>query len=595
MIVYASDWAISASLMQAHDEIYHPVVFASRTLKVNELSYNVSEKEVLALLRIWDLYYNLLVGREIRVLTRHSMPAVQVGAITRSFRIMVHPPGPVDSRDHEMHERRRRDTGGDRCQHHTEVKDRRHLNRYRPQGTQTPDSNDDTHPGWGGAFSAIVWSLPGWKVVKAKSCYLENLTVNDAEYNGLLLGLDMLADLDRKRLVRGEIDCKSPGLTLWRQKALDRLREWSDHELVHVKRDWNGSVDSLASAVLQRQGGIEVHSGTEHQDLVTLNRLDEILVHMTENPMDLIREMRVDRIRQAQDEEVWITGMKKYLSGSFADFTQAEARSYGKITADYEVDKQDLLVYCPPTPRSGDDRDRLLRLVVPETLQSDVLHHYHTTLEGGHQRIGRTYQRIRNHVHWRGLYRSVQRYVGEFVDCKTGKGRPVIQGESPGNLQATYPFQIIAMDHIPSLPRSNKGNTELLIWVDLFTGYVVAKASSSRTAQTVAESYEECVFRGFRASEIIRHDREPGVMSDFFRSFNKILGQRQRATMVYRPQANGIAERMVQPATGALKMYVHDLDQKDWGEYAERLMFAINTLTIEFEETHLNIRCTGGI
>ncbi|OWZ07286.1 reverse transcriptase [Phytophthora megakarya] len=59
------------------------------------------------------------------------------------------------------------------------------------------------------------------------------------------------------------------------------------------------------------------------------------------------------------------------------------------------------------------------------------------------------------------------------------KGKPVIQGESTGNLQATYPFQIIAMDHIPSLPRSYKGNTELLIWVDLLTGYVIAKASSS--------------------------------------------------------------------------------------------------------------------
>ncbi|OWY92182.1 reverse transcriptase [Phytophthora megakarya] len=65
------------------------------------------------------------------------------------------------------------------------------------------------------------------------------------------------------------------------------------------------------------------------------------------------------------------------------------------------------------------------------------------------------------------------------------------------------------MDHIPSLPRSHKGNTELLIWVDLFTGYVIAKASSSRSAQTVAESYEECVFRRFGASEMIPHDRNP--------------------------------------------------------------------------------------
>ena len=31
------------------------------------------------------------------------------------------------------------------------------------------------------------------------------------------------------------------------------------------------------------------------------------------------------------------------------------------------------------------DRDGLMRLVIPETLQQDFLHHYHTSLEGGHQ------------------------------------------------------------------------------------------------------------------------------------------------------------------------------------------------------------------
>uniref|UniRef100_H3H8G3 Integrase catalytic domain-containing protein n=1 Tax=Phytophthora ramorum TaxID=164328 RepID=H3H8G3_PHYRM len=136
---------------------------------------------------------------------------------------------------------------------------------------------------------------------------------------------------------------------------------------------------------------------------------------------------------------------------------------------------------------------------------------------------------------------------------------------------------MIAMDHIPSLPKSYKGNTELLIWVDLFTGYVIAKASASRTAQTIAENYEECVFRRFGASEIIRHDREPGFMLDFFRAFSGIVGQKQRATMAYRPQANGTAERMVQTLTRSLKMYVSDVNQRDWDEYAERLTFALNT------------------
>ncbi|KAG3156195.1 hypothetical protein PC128_g21924 [Phytophthora cactorum] len=273
---------------------------------------------------------------------------------------------------------------------------------------------------------------------------------------------------------------------------------------------------------------------------------------------DYVKGLRVDRIRQAQDEEAWVSGIKKYLVGELRDLDQGEAKSYSLIATDYEMDLNDLLFYCPPTKRTDEDHDGLMRLVMSEALHQDILHHYHASLEGGHQGIGSTYQRTRDHFHWRGLYKSVQRYVGECVDCETGKGRPTISGESPGNIQATNPFQIIAMDHIPSLPRSHKGNTKLLIWVDLFTGYVIAKASGSRTAQTIAESYEECAFRRFGASEMIRHDRELGFMSDFFRAFNKILGQRQRATMAYRPQANRSAERMAQTITRALKMYVQD-------------------------------------
>ncbi|OWY92011.1 hypothetical protein PHMEG_00039152 [Phytophthora megakarya] len=73
----------------------------------------------------------------------------------------------------------------------------------------------------------------------------------------------------------------------------------------------------------------------------------------------------------------------------------------------YEVDQSDLLIYCPTTKEAAADRDKLMRLVVPETLQQDILHHYHPSLQGGHQGIGRTYDRIRDHFHWRGLFKSV--------------------------------------------------------------------------------------------------------------------------------------------------------------------------------------------
>ena len=72
-------------------------------------------------------------------------------------------------------------------------------------------------------------------------------------------------------------------------------------------------------------------------------------------------------------------------------------------------------------------------------------------------------------------------------------------------------------------------------------------------------------------------------MSAFFLAFNQIAGQKQRDTMAYQPQANGTAEHMVQTLTRQLKMYVTDVDQKDWDEYAERLSFALHTIRIASE------------
>ncbi|POM58658.1 LOW QUALITY PROTEIN: Reverse transcriptase [Phytophthora palmivora] len=338
--------------------------------------------------------------------------------------------------------------------------------------------------------------------------------------------------------MKGEIERKAPGLTLLRQQALERLRSWSNHEFLHMKRDWNQSADSLASAALRRESGVVIVTEEERQDLVTLNRLDELLIAKDDaatvkiaavtssrkkcRPQmlqeEIVQRMRMERISRAQDEEKWIGDLKAYLRGDVQDLTSAEAKGCAKIADRYETDESGLLFYFPPTKQSDEDRDLMAKLVVVTKVLDG-----HTTRS----------ELISTGADYTGVYNAT------WVNCETGKGRPTIHGESPGNLQATYPFQIIGMDQILSLPNRN---TELLIWIDLFTGYVIAKASASRTAQPVAENYEECVFRRFSASEAIQHDREPGFMSDFFRSFNKIVGQKQRATMAYRPQVNGTTE-----------------------------------------------------
>ena len=105
-----------------------------------------------------------------------------------------------------------------------------------------------------------MWKLPEWTILSKESRYATNRTVNEAEYIGLLLCFYLPADLERGqviicgdsnlviRQVRGEIDCKTPGLQLLRHRALEKLRSWPIHEFLHMTRDWSQSADRLASA-----------------------------------------------------------------------------------------------------------------------------------------------------------------------------------------------------------------------------------------------------------------------------------------------------------------------------------------------------------
>ncbi|OWZ04306.1 reverse transcriptase [Phytophthora megakarya] len=164
------------------------------------------------------------------------------------------------------------------------------------------------------------------------------------------------------------------------------------------------------------------------------------------------------------------------------------------------------------------------------------------------------------------MFKDTERYVKECVDCVTAKGLPRNPGPSPGNVLATRPFQVVSMDFVISLPRSTRGNTALLLFQCAFSGFIMCKAMASTEAQDVSEAYEESVFRRFGASEMIRHDRDPRFMGRVFKHFREMLGSRQRATLAYRPQANGQQE-------------------SDWDKLAEKLMWALNT---SFDFTRLD-------
>ncbi|OWZ19821.1 reverse transcriptase [Phytophthora megakarya] len=302
IVVYANKWAISAALMQEHDGVFWPVTFTSRILKTNELNYGMVKKEVLALLRILDVWHTMLVSQTIKWTLDIVRFAKGEDEVLGTLAANITPREEVDETM-------------------VAVAPKKQSQQVIIALTPTVELGEELTV----------------TIITASSAYATQMTVNEAEYNGLILCLDLLANLDRGRLVicydsnlvirqmRGEIACKAPALQLLREKAMGKLSSWPQHEFMHVKREWNRSADQI------------------FEDLITLNlktKSEGNAVHMSV-----------------------IADLKTYLTGDVADLTAKDALSCAKIADSYQVGDDGLLQYCPPSASIEDeDRDAVAKL-----------------------------------------------------------------------------------------------------------------------------------------------------------------------------------------------------------------------------------------
>ncbi|KAH9107552.1 hypothetical protein AeMF1_017139 [Aphanomyces euteiches] len=114
-------------------------------------------------------------------------------------------------------------------------------------------------------------------------------------------------------------------------------------------------------------------------------------------------------------------------------------------------------------------------LVIPTELIQTILHHCHDGVEGGHFKFHNTYERLRKHFYWGGMYTDAKNYVTACETCASGGPPPTVQARSPGNLIPQGPLELVNFDIATDLPRSFDGNTQLVVFVDNFTGFVMCK------------------------------------------------------------------------------------------------------------------------
>ncbi|GMF49733.1 unnamed protein product [Phytophthora fragariaefolia] len=546
VMLFANDWALNTTLMQEHDGVMHPVRFCGRVLKANEVNYHPVEKEVLALLLLLKTCYTQLAGRTIHAYTRFSTlgwintsktpfgRSTQFAVMLSPWHLVVHRVTEDDSLFAQLlHSTITNFVGLDKS-----------LQRCAPPSKWTPMARMDPellyarlpndhrgfvlsfdgsaktpkHGGYG-SCAWILWRLPDWKIEIAASAYIENTTVNQAEYMGMNEGLRAAQAYGATDLVvvgdSGLAIQQSLGVIARLKESLlthlnihrELVARFQSVKYLHVTREYNASADSLAGKTLAAKEAKTTLTEESRSKLEQLNRIHEVFY---ERPNRAITQ--VSTLRALPEDMVTQRATERPPSAEDVDPLEVQEerrRRAGRVPQDEELRWANIK----------------------------------SVLKGESSSLG--YKAAREA--WKMAYRFVLSedgllyFLGE--NRRWGKDRM---------------------------------NETILRLVCAFNGFVMAKAMSDTSALCIAEDFEECVYRRFGAPSLVRHDRDPRFMSEVFQAFAEMMQSRSRATLSYRPQANGQQERSVKTVMQSVRVYAEDPLQQDWDEIVERLVIAIN-------------------
>ncbi|POM73629.1 Reverse transcriptase [Phytophthora palmivora] len=257
IIPHANPWAASAVLGQEYDGIVHPVRFTGRILNDAELRYHIAEKEVIAILRVLES----ADGRTVKWGLKLSHWDLEIRRVQR-------------------------DEDGLAAILGAGITPRKHLD----------EVAENLIPAKGRVKSPVPISIEMLEadyegyILSFDGFHPGNVSVNDAEYHGLLKGLILAIEQGIQDIVvvgdsriaiqqaQGLINCNQPNLQRKLAEYEVLKTKFKSVRLVHVKREFNQAADDLTSKTLALGESWKVEDADERTHLQLVSKIHEKLV-----------------------------------------------------------------------------------------------------------------------------------------------------------------------------------------------------------------------------------------------------------------------------------------------------------------------------
>lgn len=289
---------------------------------------------------------------------------------------------------------------------------------------------------------------------------------------------------------------------------------------------------------------------------------EDILLLAVTAPLDNQADARDAQLK----DKVW-GHIIRYLEANELPSNETMAKSIVVQSSAYEVING--VLYRTPEKSYGP------RLVVPVTLRTSLMHEQHSLPFSGHYRLQKTFDRMRQHYYWPGMYADITYALSQCRICasRTGSGNKIKPKLHPVEV-IPVPWARVGVD-LCKYPRSAEGNTLMLVIIDYFTKFVEAYALPDKRAVTVAQAFVNfCCKLGAPVS--VSSDRGSEFTADLWNEATKLFGIKCCRTTTYHPEANGECERMNRDFQAILSKLCKS-SGNDWDKYLCLAILAHNS------------------
>ena len=216
------------------------------------------------------------------------------------------------------------------------------------------------------------------------------------------------------------------------------------------------------------------------------------------------------------------------------------------------------------------------KILVPESLKDKVLKRFHNSPYAGHLGVKKTTERIQRRFKWPRMAKDIKDYIRKCEICAKRKA----VGSSRAPLQPLPPpdhvWQMMAMDLMGPLNPPSENFSYILVMGEYMTKYIITAPLVDQTAESVAKAFVQSVILQHGVPERVLTDLGSNFQSEFMDILYKQFGIHRLRTTAYRPQCDGMVERVNRTLADMLASYVSNHPDR-WSTFLPFVTFAYNT------------------